>query len=271
VVSQAVARRESAHTRPSLPNHLQAAVFAALPGILPPEIADYHVSRQRCSRAVKKRKKADKDKGEGRGEVPPSPPHPELLSQLVFGLNETIKALEHGIADLKFRIMVMSDALQGKPVMPRAVAESGLLPTAPSDTSAPEPAEPATPASPLAYVLVSNLSVSPQSLIDPLPPYCATYNTHLDQYTRLAAEVHRRLPKPEAIAPPAGPQVRLVPIGKREAELSAMAGLRRVSTFAIRVSSCSRMALTDLRPDIPASTRSSASFPTLSSRPLDTA
>lgn len=225
--------------RPALPNHLQAAVFAALPGILPQEISDYHVSRQRCSRAIKKRRKVEAgDKVDGGTEpqpIPPAPPRPELVDQLVFGLNETIKALEHVIDDLRFRMMVMSDALAGKPIMPREVAASGLLPTAPASNAEPAPA-PAPALSPLAYVLVPNLSVSPQSLIDPLPVYCATYNTLLGQHAQLAAEVHRRLPKPDRIAPPAGPAIRLVPLGKREAELSAMAGLRRVSTFAIRVS-----------------------------------
>jgi hypothetical protein len=124
----------------------------------------------------------------------------------------------------------MSDALAGKP---STIPGSSLLPTA-AATETSDATPPATLA-PLAYVLVANLSVSPQSLIDPLPVYCATYNTLLRQHSQLAAEVRRRLPKPERFITIEGPEIRLVPLGKREADISAMIGLRRVSTFAIRV------------------------------------
>jgi hypothetical protein len=152
-----------------------------------------------------------------------------LLDELVFGLSETIKAVERGIDNLRVRMMVMTDALAGQHATPAATAR--LLPTAPSEAPAASPA----PMSPLAYVLVPHLSVSPQALIDPLPAYCATYNALVRQHAQLVAEVRNRLPLPDRFATPAGPEIRLVPLGKREAEISAMIGLRRVSTFAVRV------------------------------------
>lgn len=220
-----------ANHRPTLPNHLQASILAALPQIIPTQVADYHVSRARCSRAIKRERRKEKRAAEA--DPGPSsanteaPTRPDLLDQLVFGLNETIKALETGIDDLRFRMMIMSDALEGK-----VPATSRFLPTAPVEAKQdiiPESV------SPLAFVLVPNLSVSPQALIDPLPMYCATYNSLLRQHSQLAEDIRKRLPRPEKYISEEGPEIRLVPLGRREAEIAAIVGLRRVSTFAIRV------------------------------------
>lgn len=227
--------------RPTLPNHLQTAVLAALPQIVPQDVADYHVSRARCSRAAKwQRKRAAKvdtpteEPGVATEESPVS--KPSSLDHLVLGLNETIKALEHGIDDLRLRMMIMTDVLQGGgSVNPGQAPTVGLLPTAPSTTGPPAP-EPSAPVPPLAYVLVPHLSVSPMALIDPLPTYCATYNTLLRQHAQLAKAVRSTLPRPDRYVREDAPEIKVVPLGAREAELAAMAGLRRVSAFAVRVS-----------------------------------
>lgn len=166
------------------------------------------------------------------------PAKPASLDHLVLGLNETIKALEHGIDDLRLRMMVMTDALEGVTQTP---ATTRLLPTAPpaqpeAETEASAAAEPTTPASPLAFVLVPHLSVSPMALIEPLPTYCATYNTLLRQHAQLAKAVRSRVPRPDRYIRPEGPEMRVVPLGAREAEIAATVGLRRVAAFAVRVS-----------------------------------
>jgi hypothetical protein len=155
------------------------------------------------------------------------PAKPASLDHLVLGLNETIKALEHGIDDLRLRMMVMTDALEG-------VTQTPAQPEAETEASA--AAEPTTPASPLAFVLVPHLSVSPMALIEPLPTYCATYNTLLRQHAQLAKAVRSRVPRPDRYIRPEGPEMRVVPLGAREAEIAATVGLRRVAAFAVRVS-----------------------------------
>lgn len=160
------------------------------------------------------------------------PPTPEILNHFVIGLNETIKALEHSIDDLRFRMAILSDLLAHK----RSAQDEDLprfLPTAPTDEA--EPASRSPPPAPLSMVLVFNGSVSPQVLVDPLPMYAATYNTLLRQHEKLAKSVRSRIPQGEKYIGAEGPEIRIVPLGSREAEGSALFGLRRVSVFAIKV------------------------------------
>ncbi|WOO79659.1 uncharacterized protein LOC62_02G003182 [Vanrija pseudolonga] len=258
---------------PNIPNHLQVGVMAALSQLVPSSVADYHTDRARSSRAGKRarrtQKRADEagavvaeeaKKATGRGDVAmedadlaealqvagpgtataePSvptrcgPPTPDILTHFVIGLNETIKALEHSIDDLRFRSAILSDLLARK----RSAQDDDLprfLPTAPTDKV--EPASPSTPSAPLSMVLVFNGSVSPQALIDPLPMYAATYNTLLRQNEKLAKSVRSRIPEGEKYIGAEGPEIRIVPLGSREAEGSALFGLRRVSVFAIKSS-----------------------------------
>ncbi|TXT06042.1 hypothetical protein VHUM_03515 [Vanrija humicola] len=218
---------------PNIPNHLQVGVMAALPQLVPSAVADYHTDRARSSRAGKRarreqkrvdeaeavvaeeaavldarRKRKEAKKG---GKKAAGPPVPDVLSHFVIGLNETIKSLEHSIDDLRFRIAVLSDVLQHN---------------APTEEAEATPAPRSAPPSPLAMVLVFNGSVSPQALIDPLPLYAATFNTLLRQHAELA----------KAYIGAEGPEIRIVPLGSREAEGSALFGLRRVSVFAVRAS-----------------------------------
>lgn len=231
--------------------------MAALPQILPAELADYHISRARCSQAAKRARRKLKRKaqseeegmdvdgdGDGKskddgpsastGGAPANadaadiPPRPEILDHLVLGLNETIRELERSIDDLRLRMALLAEGVD--PSLPR------LLPTAPSP--APEPSPAAAPsASALTYLLVPHTSVSPLSLIDPLPTYCATYNTLLRQASDLARGV--RLPggtPADADGAFDAPEIQIVPLGKREADIAAAAGLRRVTSVGVRAS-----------------------------------
>lgn len=227
---------DTADNRPSLPNHLQNGVMAALPQILPPELADYHISRARCSQAAKrarrKQKRAVKAEGESmdvEAEAPRTgesshdadaiPPRPEILDHLVLGLNETIRALEQSIGDLRLRMALLAEGVD--PALP------ALLPAAPDPT--PTPAVEGREAGAITFLLVPHTSVSPLSLVDPLPTYCATYNTLLRQATTLVRGTPRR-------GGGLGREIRIVPLGKREADIAAAAGLRRVTSVCVRAS-----------------------------------
>ena len=156
------------------------------------------------------------------------PRPPPILSHLVLGINETLKALEHQIATLKIRLMIMADALNGQ-----LGPKSTLLPTAPPAMAlaSDPPDEPA----PLGIIVVPLLSVSPQSLVSPIPQYCATYNALLHQHAQLAKAVRARLKDPETIVGGQVKEVRVVPLGAVEKEIAAMVGLRRVASLGIRV------------------------------------
>lgn len=204
--------------------------MAALPQILPAELSDYHVSRARCHQAAKRARRKLKRAEEGMDvdgdDKQPSskegiegiPQRPEVLDHLVLGLNETIRALEHSIDDLRIRMALLAEGLD--PSLP------ALLPTAPSSTPTPAPAaSPEHVETGIAFVLVPHTSVSPLSLVDPLPTYCATYNTLLRQASDLGS-------KGKGLGRP----IRIVPLGKREADIAAAAGLRRVTSVCVRAS-----------------------------------
>lgn len=220
--------------------------MGALPQILPQDVADYHVSRARCSKAAKRARKAAEGKAkgaegpEGGAAAAPAAPQeplepvpaealrPEILDHLVLGLNEVIKALEHATADLEAQLIELADAIEGVPSLPR------FLPTEPAEAAEPEAVaavgKAAAAGAPLAHVLVPHLSVSPMALVDPIPALCATYNTHVRQLRVLAQSA----PAGAAVADVA--EIRLVSLGKEEAEVAALAGLRRVACFAVRAS-----------------------------------
>lgn len=204
--------------------------MAAMPQIIPVEVADYHVSRQRCSRAAKRARKRTQ-KGTASGDVAVAeqdeqkvPYRPEVLDHLVLGLNETTKELDRSIADLRLRMAVLADALGASSDTPR------FLPTAPS------PAVTTPEESPLVFLLVPHTSVSPFSLIEDLATTVATHNTLLRQHSQLRKATHAPQFSHLAHLAKEIPEIRLVPLGRREEELAAAAGLRRLANFAVRAS-----------------------------------
>ncbi|BEI81363.1 hypothetical protein CcaverHIS002_0205230 [Cutaneotrichosporon cavernicola] len=203
---------------PSLPNHLQNGVMAALPQLVPDAVAEYHTDRARCSAAAKRaRRKAKRAEMEVETETTDTteeektqkevPTPPEILDHLVLGLNETIRALEGAISALRMRMALLADS------NPR------FLPAQPG-------AEPEAEAAGITYLLVPHTSVSPLALVDPLPTYCATYNTLLRQASTI----------PNVKKGMLGQEIRIVPLGKREQELALAAGLRRITSIGVRAS-----------------------------------
>ncbi|BEJ11959.1 hypothetical protein CspHIS471_0204190 [Cutaneotrichosporon sp. HIS471] len=200
---------------PSLPNHLQNGVMAALPQLVPDAVAEYHTDRARCSAAAKRaRRKAkraemevEKEATEAEKTETGAPTPPEILDHLVLGLNETIRALEGAISALRMRMALFADS------NPR------FLPAQPG-------AEPEAEAAGITYLLVPHTSVSPLALVDPLPTYCATYNTLLRQASTI----------PNVKKGMLGQEIRIVPLGKREQELALAAGLRRITSVGVRAS-----------------------------------
>jgi hypothetical protein len=165
------------------------------------------------------------------------PIRPEILDHLVLGINENIKAIETAIDDLKLRLLMMADRLNGSQLKPN----SDLLPTAPSNvekSDSPEPEVPASaPASPPAFIIIPLHSISPQSLVGGIPQYAATYNSLVWQWGQLSKTVKTRF-KEEQWGEVIGEdreELRVVPLGRVEAEMAAMVGLRRLACLAIRV------------------------------------
>ncbi|KLT42190.1 hypothetical protein CC85DRAFT_285782 [Cutaneotrichosporon oleaginosum] len=217
---------------PTLPNHLQNGVMAALPQLVPDSVAEYHTDRARCSQAAKRARRkvkrgmdvdapsdeAPSDEApsdEVPGKEPPKddnvPSRPEILDHLVLGLNETIRALETAISSLRLRMTLLAEG--------RDPASARFLPTEPGATPEPDAAG-------ITYLLIPHTSVSPLALIDPLPTYCATYNTLLRQAYSL----------PNVKKGALGDAIRIVPLGKREPELALAAGLRRITSIGVRAS-----------------------------------
>ena len=231
-------------SRPSIPNHLQKSVVAALPRLIPDNIAEYHTSRARChkhnqrrTRAMRRPADAQSSNGgdtSARGVTEPvvPPQSPAILDHLVIGINETIKSLERAIDDLRFRMLIIADTLNGtlqpgREALP--VTSNGLLPTAPTTSKELGPA--------LGFVIIPLLSVSPQSLVSPILQYCATYNALVYQWSQLKKNVETRLKRDQwGILGEAREEVRVVPLGDVEAELATMVGLRRAACIGVKVS-----------------------------------
>lgn len=340
---------------------MQTTVYNALPQLIPSEVADYHVSRQRCHRLEKKQdRKASRaeqaaavkleespqtkpsadvfmadpsdellapgsstnganitanapSKGThpSRPVAAPGPVAPEILTHLVLGTNEIIKALERQTDELRLRIMVLGEAInaQSKPkaggdgqragkrkrdgadlVQDNNAADTigggkRFLPTAPLDadleendeadvamdtpeggcgvppgtgradalegasTTAPttgvsNPTRRSKDSAALQYIVIPLPDINPQSLVAPIPAYCATYNTLAYQHDHLLKVARTRVPQSvldglqSGGGSEGGPveEVRVVPLGRVEAEMAAMAGLRRMACLGVRVS-----------------------------------
>lgn len=247
-----------------MPRNYQTAVMQELPKLVPDTVAAYHTARSRCHGERKKaaRKLARQEKAkqsdqamdaEG-GERPeiqagPSakveegvevPTKPEILDHLVLGINETIKSLERAIDDLRLRLLLMADRLNGIHLKPG----TKLLPTAPRSASrSPSPpphtaAADVTEISPPAFVIIPLHSISPQSLVSPIPQYAATYDSLVWQWTQLSKIVKMRLKEAEwaEVLGSEKEEVKVVPLGRVEGEMAALVGLRRLACLAIRVS-----------------------------------
>jgi hypothetical protein len=203
------------------------------------------------------------------------PEKPAMLPHLVLGINEVIKSLEAQTDALRLRVIRIGDALADQ--QKGGKDKRMLLPTAPprddeeSDeedevdmedegpaeeeaTVSPPDTAPATSTpksdfpkdlsseallpAPLEWIIVPLLSISPASLVSPIPAYCATYNTLVYQHTHISKIARTRLKASEAEEVVGGPveEVRVVPLGKVEEELAALVGLRRVACLGVRVS-----------------------------------
>ncbi|WWC97343.1 hypothetical protein V866_004222 [Kwoniella sp. B9012] len=316
---------------PNIPRHLQNATLHALKELVPPEVADYHVSRARCHQREKRKhrkitrnangkggqEKSDDDgkdvemkegirttssaedtassgvgtkrvsielptdepaqkkmrldetgeaEGGGEGVSGSKPVKPEILSHMVLGINEVLKSLESQISDLRIRIMIMGDTLNGVPTTlarnEKGPTKNHLLPTAPrspslSPVSEVEVTKDSDQAkalnqgiSPLEFIIFPLLSINPPSLVSPIPQYCATYNTLVYQHNQLAKICKTRLKagQVEKIVSGEKEEVRVVPLGAVEKEMAELVGLRRVACLGVRSSHPSISPLQNLLP-----------------------
>lgn len=233
-----------------------------LPKMIPDTVAAYHTDRARShgerKKAARKLARLEKEQAKAGSmdiEVPlqaeaqtgpplksneaESPQRPEILDHMVLGINETIKSLERAIDELKLRLLMMADRLNGIHLKPG----SNLLPTAPRSTSrspspTPQTAGPSTETSPPAFIVIPLHSISPQSLVAPIPQYAATYNSLVWQWGQLSKIVKTRLKEGEwtEVIGEDREEVKVVPLGRVEGEMAAMVGLRRLACLVIRVS-----------------------------------
>jgi hypothetical protein len=164
------------------------------------------------------------------------PAKPEILNHLVLGINETIKSLERAIDDLKFTLLRMGDALNGTlPGSNAAQPQTRFLPTAPAPQTPSPPTDHAE--TPLEWIIIPLQSINPQTLVSPIPQYCATYNSLVYQHLQLGKAVRGRLKEADwNVMGEDRLEVRVVPLGSVEGELAAMVGLRRLACLGIRVS-----------------------------------
>lgn len=238
---------------------------------------DQKGARKRASTppiAARPAKKARKDASETTTTKEPQLTTPEILQHLVIGTNETIKELERNIDELKLRLMMIADKLnetQNKGKQKRAAPRpEDLLPTAPlSPSSSSSPSPPPSPLqthqalpdppersgqdsstrgvsahlakpklSPIGWILIPLPSISPQSIVSPIPQYCATYNSLLYQWLQLKKVAEKRIPQTQLadVLGESRDEIRVVPLGKVELEMSQIIGLRRVACLSIRVS-----------------------------------
>ncbi|KAK8845341.1 hypothetical protein IAR55_006054 [Kwoniella newhampshirensis] len=177
------------------------------------------------------------------------PEKPEILSHLVLGINEVIKCLEAQIDELKLRLLIMADSLNPTPRTPRhSTTTKDLLPTAPvpaleADGKEEEPVsstfgKPRT-LSPLSFIVVPLLSINPQSLVYPIPSYCATYNALVYQHAQLAKTVKTRVKESEweeVLGTEKREEVRVVPLGEVEKDMAQLVGLRRLACLGVKTS-----------------------------------
>ena len=213
-------------------------------------------------------RKAEDDSGSTMVTARPNPP--AILDHLVLGINETIKALEKQIADIKMEMLIMADHLNsrtGKSLISRSSTNASLpnqrfLATAPDPGEPTEPTEPtkgepaAVPAKsvtvngarpqrplenprpePVTWILIPLPQINPPALVAPIPQYCATYNSLVYQHTHLRKVFRTRTTEKEwNIAGDEKVEVRVVPLGRVEEDMAVHAGLRRLACLGIRVS-----------------------------------
>lgn len=228
------------------------AVMKEVPRLVPDEIAAYHTSRARCQlerkKASRKRERLAKVAGDADMAVDATsgpaeevvtslenPVKPEILDHMVLGINETIKSLETAIDDLKLRLLMIADRLNGIHIKPN----SDLLPTAPHPERSPSPAPTLSESSPPAFIIIPLQSISPQTLVSPIPQYCATYNSLVWQWGQMSRVAKTRIKERQLreVIGEEREEVRVVPLGRVEGEMAALVGLRRLACLAIRVSS----------------------------------
>lgn len=227
------------------------AVMKELPRLVPDEIAAYHTSRARCQvdrkKATRKRARIAKVSGDLEMKVDSesgpleelstsleNPVKPEILDHMVLGINETIKSLETAIDDLKLRLLMIADRLNGIQLKP----STNLLPTASPERS-PSPAPPlAKESSPPAFIIIPLQSISPQTLVAPIPQYAATYNSLVWQWGQLSRIAKTRIQESDwtDVIGEEREEILVVPLGRVEGEMAALVGLRRLACLAIVVS-----------------------------------
>lgn len=249
VSSLVVKHKQQADFRPNIPRNHQMAVMKELPRLVPDEIAAYHTSRARCQverkKATRKRARLAKAAEDVEMAVEPendpaqenttleNPVKPEILDHMVLGINETIKSLETAIDELKLRLLTIADQLNGIHLKPN----SNLLPTAPPERSPSPPSSSPVERSPPAFIIIPLQSISPQTLVSPIPQYAATYNSLVWQWGQLSRIAKTRVKESEwtEVVGEEREEIRVVPLGRVEGEMAALVGLRRLACLAIRV------------------------------------
>jgi hypothetical protein len=171
------------------------------------------------------------------------PQKPQILEHLVMGINETIKSLEQAIDDFKLTLLLMSDALNGSlpsnPLRYIGNPKSTLLPTAPVEE---ESSDKTAEIVPLEWIIIPLQSINPQSLVSPIPQYCATYTALVYQHQQISKAIKSRLKEVDwHIMGLDRDEIRVITLGKVEGDLAGLVGLRRLACLGIRVGSSSSM------------------------------
>ncbi|WWC85595.1 uncharacterized protein L201_000459 [Kwoniella dendrophila CBS 6074] len=213
-----------------------------------------------------KEKAEDKEEETEMESVKSRPVQPEMLSHMVLGINEVIKTLESQISDLRIRLCIIGEALNGKSNAGQGSLkgvkqyQSHLLPTAPRSPSPEADIEEDdyekgkitddNKKNPLEFIVVPLLSINPPSLVSPIPQYCATYNALIYQHQQLTKICKTRLKanEVEGIIGSQGEEVRVVPLGAVEKDIAELVGLRRVACLGLRSSHPSMSILRNLLP-----------------------
>ncbi|KAK4689092.1 ribonuclease P/MRP protein subunit POP3, partial [Tremellales sp. Uapishka_1] len=246
---------------PNIPRHLQNTILHTLPSLIPPQIADYHVSRARSNqktrseqrklkRAVPKEGTAPPFEGvaatetessavsleKGKRKQRPVDSDSESNARLAKR-SKTAPTKPDILASLVLGINEVVKALESQIEALKidiieltdrlSVKSSNLLPTAPAHETSPPLSS--SPSSPIQFVVIPLTSINPQTMVASIPTYCATYNALVYQFNQL----RKRDPKTVAEKGEVE-EVRVVPLGDVEAELAAMVGLRRLACMAVR-------------------------------------
>lgn len=244
--------------------------------MIPPAVADYHVSRERCHRSHKrKERKRERSKpraeGEqvtdvdGKGSTTPVQAAPKIKMiptkttedvamenaeiqepQPSLVKPKELRDLTIGITEITKHLEAQTAALRLKiqSLVPSTLP-SHMLPTAPVREPSPEleSANPFLPTlanhSPLRFVVCPLSDINPPTLVAHIPQYCATYNALVRQWMEVA--------KGKNVDPASAPQeVTLVTTAKgSEKVIAELIGLRRVACLGVTVRSLFHIKLTD--------------------------